>query len=85
MKVCVGDFTTDSQGNAKTEGHQSSPFELINPSQKNRGGFPPLFMLTVSIDSYESAIAAIETDSAANQASAAWKWASDLSVLTSEP
>jgi hypothetical protein len=42
-------------------------------------------MVNFLTEGYESAKAAIETDSAVNQANAAWKWASDLSVVTSEP
>ena len=48
--------------------------------KKNRGGFPPLFLLDVSTDSYESAKAAIETDSAVSHANVVWNWTSELSV-----
>jgi hypothetical protein len=53
--------------------------------KKNRGGFPPLFMLDVSTDDYDNAKAAIETDSAVNQANTALNCASEWSVLFSEP
>jgi hypothetical protein len=78
------DFTTDNLVNAKWGGYSSRPFESFASSQKNRGGRPPLFMLDVSTGNYESAIAAIETDTAVSQANAKWNWVSELSVLTSE-
>ena len=74
------DFTTDNRGIAKTEGYRGDPYELFDSGQKNRGGFPPLFLFAFWTDNYESAIVAIVTDSAANQANAVLKWLSELSV-----
>ena len=58
---------------------------VLYPQSKNRGGCPPLLLLNVWTGDYESANAAIETDSAVSQANVVWNWTSELSVLNSEP